>query len=114
MGLITKLDDEGLAEIERKFGTMAESHPGFVLLASLRAALEEISLRRESERQFVEIVIPRIEADLAAALARLKAAGIDAPEPGELIAEISCPSCGRALRVEHGDDEGEIGVLTND
>ena len=36
------------------------------------------------------------------------------PEPGLLIAEISCPSCGRPLRVEHGDDEGEIGVLTND
>jgi hypothetical protein len=38
----------------------------------------------------------------------------ETPEPGQLIAEISCPSCGRPLRVEHGDDEGEIGVLTND
>lgn len=33
-------------------------------------------------------------------------------EPGQLIAEIGCPACGAELRVEHGDDEGEIGVLT--
>jgi hypothetical protein len=34
------------------------------------------------------------------------------PEPGEFIADVTCPHCGAELRVEHGDDEGEIGVIT--
>jgi hypothetical protein len=57
-----------------------------------------------------------LRADLVAALAESDALKkkYENPEPGQLIAEISCPSCGRELRVEHGDDEGEIGVLTND
>lgn len=38
----------------------------------------------------------------------------DGPEPGELIAEVNCPICGAGLTVEHGDDEGEIGVLASD
>jgi hypothetical protein len=35
----------------------------------------------------------------------------DEHEPGELIAEVHCPCCGAELRVEYGDDEGEIGVV---
>ena len=39
--MITRSDDERLKRIEGQFGTMAESHPGMILLVSLRAALKE-------------------------------------------------------------------------
>lgn len=32
------------------------------------------------------------------------------PEPGETIAEVSCPCCGADLDVHHGEDEGMISV----
>ncbi len=37
---------------------------------------------------------------------------LEGHEPGERIADIRCPACGAELRVEYGDDEGEIGVIT--
>ena len=37
--------------------------------------------------------------------------GDPGPEPGAPIASITCPCCGAALEIMHGDDEGEIGVL---
>lgn len=33
------------------------------------------------------------------------------PEPGQPIARGTCPCCGACLRVEHGDDDGEIVFL---
>lgn len=33
------------------------------------------------------------------------------PCPGDLITESLCPCCGASLRVEYGDDEGEIGII---
>jgi hypothetical protein len=36
----------------------------------------------------------------------------DMPEPGQLIAIVHCPCCGAKLKIQHGDDEGEIGALT--
>jgi len=32
-------------------------------------------------------------------------------EPGEPIAQCSCPYCGASLEIEYGDDEGEISVV---
>ena len=33
--------------------------------------------------------------------------------PGDLIANIHCPECGVKIRVEHGDDPGEVGAISN-
>ena len=33
------------------------------------------------------------------------------PEPGQLIAKITCPSCGVPVTIEHGDDENEVVAL---
>jgi len=33
------------------------------------------------------------------------------PEPGEHIADVGCPCCGERIRIQYGDDPGEIGAL---
>lgn len=34
------------------------------------------------------------------------------PEPGQPIGRVSCPSCGASLQIEHGDDPGEIAIIS--
>lgn len=50
-------------------------------------------------------------ADADALIAAIVEAEDGEVEPGQLIAKVDCPCCGAALTVEHGDDEGEIGVI---
>lgn len=32
-------------------------------------------------------------------------------EPGEIIADVGCAACGKTIRIQYGDDPGEIGSL---
>ena len=92
-------DEEG--EMTRKRCTKENPMPKDAELERLR---EELRIANFD----TNVCIPELQEELTrlrALESRLTEEGV---APGVLIANVTCPSCGSGLKIEHGDDEGEV------